>query len=195
VAETGVTGKSPVIAFVVALASGPLGFFYLGWRYAVAPSLVILPWFLTLTVVNPPVATVVIAADLFILACEARRLTKVAAVGRSRKKALPIEASASNFTVPLLAFSSVILTFGVANAAVIATLFAATLWVQGNAGGAMAMLLVGAPLFTWICSLSFRKAADVIDQLVAEGTRNPFRRGWRRPFSRERGKRGLETFR
>jgi len=182
VREKTLISKSPSIAAAAALVGGPLGFFYFGWRYGIAPSLVVLPWFAGLLVINPPVAFVVIAADLIILAVEAWRVAKVQRIRTGKRSPL---AGSTKFKLPLLAFTSVFVTFAVTNAALIALLFAATLWSQGHDARAVGVVLVGAPVGAWLTSLIFRKTADAIDDLVAEGEWNPFRQGWRGRSSRE----------
>lgn len=162
----------------------PPRLFYFGWRYGIAPSLVVLPWFAALLVINPQLAFVVIAADHVILALEAWRVAKVKRVSRPGKK--PSPDGSSRFSLPLFAFTSVFITFAVMNAAIIALLFAATLWSQGHGGRAAEVLLVGAPACAWVMSLIFRRTADAIDDLVVEGERNPFRQGWRGRSSRGR---------
>jgi len=176
--------RSPAVAAAAALIGGPLGFFYLGWRHGVAPSLVVLPWFTTLLLVNPELAMIVIAADLIVLSVEARRVARIARAWRSGKKA-PLTAL-SSFTLPIFAFTGAMASFAITNVVLVMMLFAATLWYQGAAGWSATVVLLGVPLSAWVTVRVFRMTADRIDRRPRFGRDAKSIPGWlaRQVFSR-----------
>ena len=168
--------ESPVVAALSALLFGPLGFFYLGWRYGVLVSLVVLPWFALLVIVNPSVAELIILLNLPVLANEARLVAR-------RLGALPVkdkrEYVSRPFLLPLLATSSITLGMATTNVGLIALLFSLTLFFQHRTAAAVAMLVAGVPVMIAVTLLLLAKAAESVEFLVATAAPNPFRRGWR----------------
>ena len=156
--------KNPAVAGVLALVGGPLGFLYVGWRYALAATVVFLGFILFFSVlllvpswfkyVNLPVFG-------FMAYGICKKLNGLLGRGQQRRalasNTMPVAVFAMTSMLPLLAgFDTAVL--GVATA--IPQL------IRGDVGGGLLMLLLVTPLFVVLNFVFFVVIATGIDRVV-----------------------------
>jgi len=137
--------KDPTVAGALALVTGPLGFLYLGWRYALAASVVFAGVILVVGFLLPvPSWLVYVNLPVFALIayriCE--KLNSLVDEGQHRgalaSNTLPVAVFAMTSSLPLLA--------GV-NSAVMGLTTAASQLIGGDLGSGLIMLLLVTPIF------------------------------------------------
>lgn len=156
--------KDPRVASALALVGGPLGFLYVGWRYALAATglfLGLLLLFAFLLFVPGWLKWVNLPFFAFMAYRICEKLNGLADRGQHRSvlesKTSPVTIFAMTSMLPLLTgFDSAV--FGVATA--IPQLLA------GDVGGAMMMLLLVTPLFALANFVAFVLIATLIDRAV-----------------------------
>ncbi len=156
--------KNPTVAGILALVGGPLGFLYVGWRYALAATVVFLSFLLVFTILlfAPPWFKYVnLPAFAFMAYRICERINGLVERGQHRAvleaHTWPVAVFAMTSMLPLLAaFDSAV--FGVATA--IPRL------LGGDVGGSLLMLLLVTPLFAAVNFVFFVVIATGIDRLV-----------------------------
>ena len=137
--------KNPKMAGVFALVAGPLGFFYVGWRYALAATVVFAGVTLVVGFVLP-VPSWLVFVNLPVFALIAYRicdkLNSLVDEGQHRgaaaSKTLPVAVFAMTSSLPLLA--------GV-HAAVLGITTAFSQYMGGDLGSSLFTLLLVTPIF------------------------------------------------
>ncbi len=137
--------KDPTVAGVLALVTGPLGFLYLGWRYALAASVVFAGVILVVAFLLP-VPSWLVYINLPVLALIAYRicekLNSLVEEGQERgalaSNTLPVAVFAMTSSLPLVA--------GI-NSGVMGVTTAASQLMGGDLGSGLIMLLLVTPIF------------------------------------------------
>ncbi len=143
--EVDLKRKEPKVAGALALVTGPLGFLYLGWRYALAATVLFAAVILVVGFMLP-VPSWLIWVNLPVFALMARsiceKLNNFVDEGQHRgaeaSKTLPVAVFAMTSSLPLLA---------AVNSAVMGLATAASQFMGGDVGGALFMALLVTPLF------------------------------------------------
>ncbi len=156
--------KNPRVAGILALVGGPVGFLYVGWRYALAATVVFLSFMLVfafLLFAPPWLKYVNLPAFAFMAYRICERLNGLADRGQNRAvldaDTWPVAAFAMTSMLPLLAaFDSAV--FGVATA--IPRL------IGGDVGGSLLMLLLVTPLLVVVNFVFFVVIAAGINRVV-----------------------------
>ncbi len=156
--------KDPRVAGALALVGGPIGFLYLGWRYALAATvlfLALLMAFAFLLFAPPWLKYVNLPAFAFMAYTICERLNDLLERGQHRAvleaKSLPVAVFALTSMLPLLAaFDSAV--FGVATAL--------PQLMRGDIGGGLMLLLVVTPLLALASFVGFVLIASLIDRGV-----------------------------
>jgi hypothetical protein len=155
--------KNPTVAGALALVGGPLGFLYVGWRYAVAATVLFLSSILVFTflVVPPWFKYVNLPVFSFMAYRICEKLNGFVDEGQHRSVllsgTLPVAVFAMTSMLPLLAaFDSAV--FGVA--------IAVPQLVRGDVGGGLLMLLVVTPLLAALSFVFSAVLATGIDRVV-----------------------------
>ena len=137
--------KDPKVAGALALVAGPLGFLYVGWRYALAGTVVFVS-VIGLSAFLLPVPSWLVYVNLPVFAFLAYRtcetLNGLVDQGQHRSalasNTLPVAVFAMTSALPLLA---------AVNAGVMGVATAISQFMGGNFGGALFMALLVTPLF------------------------------------------------
>ena len=156
--------KNARLAGALALVGGPLGFLYVGWRYALTATVVFLSFlavFAFLLFVPPWLKYVNLPFFAFMAYSICEKLNDLVDRGHHRglleSKTFPVAIFAMTSMLPLLAgFDSAVL--GVATA--VPQLF------NGDVSGGLFMLLAVTPLFAAANFVGFVLVATLIDRLV-----------------------------
>ncbi|MFN7938127.1 MAG: hypothetical protein U0R19_32665 [Bryobacteraceae bacterium] len=169
------TPKSPHIAAILSLLSGPLGFFYIGWRFAVCGIAALALFVATDWLIGLPIAA---PGRYIILPVYA---WKAAAIVNVRNRLNP--ASRSQFhTFPMAILASTDLLIGLAMcfAAAVAVYESYVLIRDGETVPGLAALAVGAPVAIQLVGMLFAIITTPIESRAAahvpEGG-NIFRKG------------------
>ena len=156
--------KNPRVAGILALVGGPVGFLYVGWRYALAATVVFLSFMLVfafLLFVPPWLKYVNLPAFAVIAYRICERLNGL--VDRGQHRAVlnadtwPVAAFAMTSMLPLLA--------GV-HSAVMGVTTAVSPFMGGDVGRGLFMLLLVTPIFVAVNFVGFALIATLIDRVV-----------------------------
>ena len=145
--------KNPRVAGGLALVTGPLGFLYIGWRYALAATVVFLSIIMVFALLPVPFWLKYVNLPLF--AFMAHRICQK--LNRLVDRELHRDALASN-TLPVAVFamtSMLPLLAGVHSA-----------FMGGDVGRGLFMLLLVTPIFVAVNFVGFALIATLIDRVV-----------------------------
>lgn len=166
--------KSPVLAAVLSLFFGPLGYLYVGWRYGVMAVVVFLVFVLVLSVADLPLPRWMRYVILPVLAWKA---FTICSVGNAFIEAGDDNARALNsFPIAAMAMSDLLVGIGMVYAGAVGLYAAAVLLFDGSLVKGLLMLFVGTPALVWIATMVFGFIAMGIDAAFARGAENVFRR-------------------
>jgi hypothetical protein len=165
--------KSPTLAAVLSLVFGPLGYLYIGWRYAVMALAVFLIFVFVLMVTDfliPEMRFVtlgILAWKAFII-CSVRN--QLIETGDEDIAIL------NSFPVAAMAMSDLLVGMGRGYAVAVGLYVTVRLLLDGSVLNGLFLLLLGTPALVWIASIVFGFIALGIDALFAKGGENLFRR-------------------
>ncbi len=156
--------KNPRTAGALALVAGPVGFLYVGWRYALAATVVFLSLIVVFTYLLP-VPSWLKYVNLPVFAYMAHRIcathNRIAVGGPNREtlasRTLPVAVFSMTSMLPLLAG---------ANAAVMGLTAAFSPFLDGEVGRGLFMLLLVTPLLILVTFVGFVLIATLIDRAV-----------------------------
>jgi hypothetical protein len=156
--------KNPAVAGALALVGGPLGFLYVGWRYALAAAVVFLSFIFVFTFLLPvpswfKYVNLPVFAFMAYRICD--KLNGLADRGQHRgalaSHTLPVAVFAMTSMLPLLAgFDS----------AVLGVVTAIPQFLEGDLSSGLLMLLLVTPLFVVLNFVLFLLIGTGIDRAV-----------------------------
>ncbi len=156
--------KNPAVAGVLGLVGGPIGFLYVGWRYALAATVVFLGFILffsALLLVPSWFKYVNLPVFAFMAYRICQKLNGLAGQGQHRG------ASASNtLPVAVFAMTSMLPMIAGFDAAVFGIATAIPQIMRGDLGGGLFMLLLVTPLSVVLNFVFFVVIATGIDRVV-----------------------------
>ncbi len=168
------TKKNPIVAAVLGLIFGPLGYLYIGWRYAVMAFAVFAVFTLVLTLTNFPLPPWMKFVTLAVLAWKGFTISSV------RNEMIEMDdpdvALLNTFPIAAMAMSDLLIGMGMGYGAAIGLYAAAKFILEGSVLTGIVTLLIGTPALVWIASMVFGIIALGIDALFASGAENLFRR-------------------
>jgi hypothetical protein len=165
--------KSPILAAVLSFFFGPLGYLYIGWRYAVLALFVFIAFVIVLSVTNFPIPTWM---KYVILAVLAWKGFTIVSVRNALIDSQDEHVSALNtFPVAAMAMSDLLVGFGIFYAGAIGLYATAILILKGSVLKGLLLLFLGTPFLVWIASVAFGFLAMGIDAIFASKMENIFR--------------------
>jgi hypothetical protein len=166
--------KSPTLAAALSLFFGPLGYLYIGWRYAVVA---VGAFAVVGTVVAVAGFDVPPWMKYVILPVLAWKAFTICSVANAMIEADDDNANALNsFPVAAMAMSDLVVAFGMISAASVGLYVSGVLLLQRSIIKGLLVLFVGTPALVWIATVAFGLIADAIDAAFARGADNVFRR-------------------
>jgi hypothetical protein len=156
--------KNPAVAGVLALVAGPLGFLYIGWRYALAATVVFLSFLLVFAILlfAPPWFKYVnLPAFAFMAYRICERLNGLVDRGQHRAAL-----EADTWPVAVFAMTSMLPRLAAFDSAVFGVATAIPRLINGDIGGSLLMLLLVTPLFVVVNFVFFVVIATGIDRVV-----------------------------
>lgn len=166
--------KSPALAAVLSLFFGPLGYLYIGWRYAVMAVGVFVVFVLVLSIPDFPIPRWMKYVILPVLAWKA---FTICSVKNSLIEARDDSAKAlDTFPIAAMAMSDLLVGLGMIYAGALGLYASTVLLLDGSIIKGLLMLVVGTPALVWIATMVFGLIAAGIDAAFAKGAENVFRR-------------------
>lgn len=153
---------------------GPLGYLYIGWRYAVLALVIFVIFVFVLTVTNFPIPVWMKNVILAVFAWKAFTIVSVRnALIDSQDEHVP---ALNTFPVAAMATSDLLVGVGMFYAGAIGLYAAAMMILEGSVFRGLLVLLLGTPSLVWIASLVFSFIAMGIDAIFVSRMENLFRR-------------------
>ncbi|MBS1829571.1 MAG: hypothetical protein JST93_29995 [Acidobacteria bacterium] len=180
------TPKSPHIAAVLSLLFGPLGFLYIGWKFAVCGFSAIVLFVAADWLIGLPIAT---PGRYIILPVFAWKGATITALLNKCKGDAPRQFH--TFPMAILASTDLLVGLAMCFAGAVAVYEGASRIRNGETGEGLAVLALGAPIAIQIAGLIFDIIASTIDSWVMShfpGTKNIFRHKSRPLTGRNAGK-------
>jgi len=166
--------KNPFVAAILSFVFGPLGYLYIGWRYAVLALAVLAIFVFILTAINFPIPAWMKYVILVVFAWKA---STIVSVRNALIDAENEDVSALNtFPVAAMAMSDLLVGIGMFYAGVIGLYVAARLLLEGSVLRGLLVLFLGTPFLVWIASLVFGLIAMGIDAIFVSKMKNVFRK-------------------
>ncbi len=137
--------KDPKVASALAFVAGPLGFLYVGWRYAVAATVVFVS-VIGVSLFLLPIPSWLMVVNLPVFAFLAYR-TSETINGFSAKSQYRSAVASNTLPVAVFAMTSSLPLLGAVNAGVFGITTALSQFTGGNPRGALIMALLITPLF------------------------------------------------
>ena len=155
--------KNPRVAGGLALVTGPLGFLYIGWRYALAATVVFLSIIMVFALLPVPFWLKYVNLPLF--AFMAHRICQK--LNRLVDRELHRDALASNtLPVAVFAMTSMLPLLAGVHSAVMGVTTAVSPFMGGDVGRGLFMLLLVTPIFVGVNFVGFALIATLIDRVV-----------------------------
>ena len=166
--------KSPILAAILSFVFGPLGYLYIGWRYAILALLMALIFVFVLTVTDFPLPSWMKYVSLLVVAHKGYAICSIRnTMIESGDEDVPILGS---FPFAAMAMSDLLVGVGMAYGGAIGLYAAATMILHGGVLKGTLMFLIGTPVLVYIASLVFGFIAIAIDALFSKGMENVFRK-------------------
>ena len=155
--------KNPRVAGGLALVTGPIGFLYIGWRYALAATVVFLSIIMVFALLPVPFWLKYVNLPLF--AFVAHRICQK--LNRLVDRELHRDALASNtLPVAVFAMTSMLPLLAGVHSAVMGVTTAVSPFMGGDVGRGLFMLLLVTPIFVAVNFVGFALIATLIDRVV-----------------------------
>ena len=155
--------KNPRVAGGLALVTGSLGFLYIGWRYALAATVVFLSIIMVFALLPVPFWLKYVNLPLF--AFMAHRICQK--LNRLVDRELHRDALASNtLPVAVFAMTSMLPLLAGVHSAVMGVTTAVSPFMGGDVGRGLFMLLLVIPIFVAVNFVGFALIATLIDRVV-----------------------------
>lgn len=165
--------KNPILAAVLSFFFGPLGYLYIGWRYAVSALAVFGVFVLAITVISFPIPTFM---KYVILAVFAWKGFAIASIRNKLIDAENEDAVALNtFPIAAMAMTDLLVGIAMAYAAAIGIYVAVKLALGGHILRGIFDLLVGTPVLVGVANFVFEFIATGIDAIFVARAKNIFR--------------------
>lgn len=165
--------KSPILAGILGFVFGPLGYLYIGWRYAISATVVFLIFIFVVVVTGFPIPSWM---KYIILAMLAYKGFTIVSVMNNLVDSHDEHVSALNtFPFAVMAMSDLLVGIGMFYAGAIGIYAAVIQIIEGKIFMGLIVLLLGTPLFVWVASLVFGLIAMGIDAVFASKMENIFR--------------------
>lgn len=165
--------KTPWIAALLSLFFGPVGYFYVGWRYGIMAVGVFVLFVLVLSIPALPVPPWMKYVILPVLAWKAFTICSVKngliEAGDDSAKAI------DTFPIAAMAMSDLLVGLGMTYAGALGLYASGALVLDGSVLKGLLMLVLGTPLLVWVATLVFGFIAAGIDAAFAKGAKNVFR--------------------
>jgi len=165
--------KNPIVAFILGVIFGPLGYLYIGWRYALLAFGVILVFTLVINVAGFPLPVWVPYVVLFVFGYKAHTICSARNELVERGEFDQVQ-NLNSFPFAVMAMSDLLVGIGLFYAAILGLWVSVLLILDGSVLAGLAMLFIGTPILVWISSLVFGLIALGVDSL-AGGDENIFR--------------------
>ena len=156
--------KNPRVAGGLALVGGPLGFLYIGWRYALAATVVFLSIIMVFAFLLP-VPSWLKYVNLPVFAFIAHRICQK--LNRLVDRGLHTDTLESNtLPVAVFAMTSMLPLLAGVHSAVMGVTTAVSPFMGGDVGRGLFMLLLVTPIFVAVNFVGFALIAALIDRVV-----------------------------
>lgn len=165
--------KNPIVAFILGVIFGPLGYLYIGWRYALLAFGVILVFTLVINVAGFPLPVWVPYVVLFVFGYKAHTICSARNELVERGEFDQVQ-NLNSFPFAVMAMSDLLVGIGLFYTAILGLWVSVLLILGGSVLAGLAMLFIGTPILVWISSLVFGLIALGVDSL-AGGDENIFR--------------------
>jgi len=165
--------KNPVVAAILGVVFGPLGYLYIGWRYALLALGVILVFTLVINVAGFPLPIWVRYVVLFVFGWKAHTICSARNELVEMGEFDQVQ-NLNSFSFAVMAMSDLLVGIGLFYAAILGLWISVLLILGGSIFTGLAMLLIGTPILVWISGLVFGLIAVGVDSL-AGGGENIFR--------------------
>lgn len=166
--------KNPVVAAVLSFIFGPVGFLYIGWRYALLSLPILIIFVFVLTVANFPIPEFMKYVILVVFAWKG---FTIATVRNAMIDAQDEDVSSLNtFPVAAMAMTDLLVGIAMFYAGTIGLYVSARLILEGNIFRGLLCFLLGTPTLVMISSLVFGLIATGIDAIFITTMKSPFRR-------------------
>jgi hypothetical protein len=175
--------KSPVIAAILGFVLGPIGYLYIGWKYAVMSIVVYAIFMFVLMVADfdpvsmPAIRPWIRFPLMIVYAWKAYAICRVRNTLIDSKDELSI--SFNSFPLAALAMTDLMIGLAMFYAGSIGLFVSVHLFLNAQVIKGVLMLLVGTPALVWISSIVFGFVAGLIDLLFVRGIDNIFRKDHR----------------
>jgi hypothetical protein len=155
--------KNPAVAAGLALIAGPVGFLYIGWRYAIAATVVFVAFVAIFDVLLfvPSWLKYINVAVLAYMAVEVCEIWS-RVLDASHPNALAL----NTFPVAIFSMTSLLPILAAADTAVVGLYFAAEAFAHGELGRALLIAIVATPFLATVHLLGFSIVAGLLDRLV-----------------------------
>jgi len=165
--------KNPVIAAVLALIFGPLGYLYINWRYAITSFVIFFIFTAVIVAVNLPIPDWIKLVILPVLAWKAYTICAVYnAMLETEDENIN---SFRSFPIAVFAMTDLLIGIALAYAVSIGLYIGVHLLINGNILKGIAMVILGTPLLAWVANLVFGFIAVAIDAIFQTKAENIFR--------------------
>jgi hypothetical protein len=166
--------KSPVLAAVLSFVLGPLGYLYIGWRYAVMGLVVFAVFQFVLAITDLPFPHWVGYVVVAVYAWKAFTICSVKnhLIETNDKDCILLD----TFPAAAMAMSDLLVGVGMFYGGAMGLYVTTRLLLAGNVFHGLSALLLGTPALVWVGSLVFGFVALGIDAVFTGGAENLFRR-------------------
>jgi len=166
--------KNPVVAAVLGFILGPLGFLYIGWRYALLALAATLVFAFIITVVDFPKPPWMQYVFLALFAWKGFAIVSVrnALIDSEDEHARELD----RFAFAAMAMSVLLVGMGMFYAGLLGLYTAAHLILDGNVLRGALVLFIGTPALVWVSSLVFGFVAMGVDAVFASSMENLYRK-------------------
>ena len=173
-APTRTRRKNPFVAAVLSFVFGPLGWLYIGWRYAVLALAVVAVFVLVLTAINFPIPSWMKYVILLVFAWKAFTIVSVrnALIDAEGQDVLAL----NTFPIAAMAMSDLLVGIGMFYAGAIGLYVAGRLVLEGSVLRGLLVVLIGTPVLVLVAGLVFLPIAMGIDFIFAPKMKNIFRK-------------------
>ena len=158
--------KKPILAAVLSFVFGPLGFFYIGWRYAVCALFIMAVFLTVLAVVDYPYPHWMQYLVVAVMAWKAYTVVEVRNALIEAKENGQVQ-FLDSFRCASLAMSDLLVGIGQFYAGAAGLYIAARLFLDGKVFGGLFMLVLGTGGLVWIAGTVFMFLAIAIDAASA----------------------------
>jgi hypothetical protein len=166
--------KNPVIAAVLSLLLGPLGYFYIGWRYAVMAILIFLLYGIVPALAGFELPMWMQYLILPVLAWKAYTICSVR--NALIESADPQARALDSFPVAAMTLSDLLVGMGMVTAGALGVYASGLMFLDGQVLRSLGLLLIGTPVLVCLATLVFGFIAAGIDLMFVRGAENVFRR-------------------